>query len=106
MFRPHLTIALLLSLPAVGCSLLASQKDDTASILNPRKIHGAFDTKSKAYQAGQIPVADYYDALFLARQKYEKNASSTVTSIAPADQEFIVNYVAEGIGLVDAYCSR
>lgn len=89
-----------------GCGALSSRKDDTASILNPRKIHTAFDTQSAAYKAGQIPVSDYYAALELARSKYQVESTGAVTKVAKADQGLVENYVSEGIGIVDAYCYR
>lgn len=89
-----------------GCSIFGSRKDDIASVLNPRKIHDAYDQDSKAYQAGQIPVADYYDALELARSKYARKEGSGTAGFSQADQPLVVNYVSEGIGLVDAYCRR
>lgn len=94
------------SIVLVGCSILDSRKDDTASILNPRKIHVAYDVHSKAYLAGQIPIADYYASLDLARSKYDGKDGTGVTDVSQADQRFITNYISEGIGLVDAYCRR
>lgn len=106
MTRPLTASAVSLSLVLGACSILDSRKDDTASVLNPRKIHGAYDSQSKAYEAGLIPVADYYDALDLARSRYAKKDGVGTTGVSKADQALVVNYVSEGIGLVDAYCSR
>lgn len=98
-------LALLTIFLLSGCSSLDSRKDDTASILNPRKIHEAFDGTSRAYAAGQIPISDYYDSLEIARSKYSKS-EGTALIVIKADQESVKNYVAEGIGLVNAYCRR
>lgn len=89
-----------------GCSSLNKQKDDVAALLNPRKIHGSFDVSGKAYKAAAIPVDDYYHALDIARSKYETDSNGVGQAVSPSDQSAIVNYVSEGIGLVDAYCRR
>lgn len=90
----------------VACGTIDRHKDDTAALLNPPKIHGAFDTSSRAYKAALVPIDDYYNALSLAKSAYATDASGKVTDVAAADQEKIQNYVSEGIGLVDSYCGR
>ena len=104
MFRTALLLILILT--SFGCSSYNSRQDDTASVLNPRKIHGAYDAESLAYKAGQIPISDYYGALELARQRYFDEKGTMLKNVTPEDQGEIRNYVLEGIGLVDAYCSR
>lgn len=70
-------------------------------LLNPVPLHEAADKTSQPYQAGQIPIDDYYKALNLAKPAYPDNAVPP-----PADPATIKNYVYEGVGLVDAYCIR
>jgi len=106
MSRTYLIIFVGVTTLLQGCGILSSRKDDISSILNPRKIHTAYDVQSPAYKAGQVPISDYYSALELARSRYATAGDGTVTSVAKADQEAVKNYVSEGIGVVDAYCYR
>lgn len=89
-----------------GCTSLSKQKDDTATLLNPIKIHGAYSQDSPAYKAALIPIEDYYHAISLAQSTYTVDSSGKATAVVTADQVKIQNYVNEGIGLVDAYCGR
>jgi len=89
-----------------GCALFNKQKDETAGLLNPPKLHGAYDQKSAAYQAAQVPIEDYYHALDLAKSTYTVDTFGKATAVVAADQQKIQNYVSEGIGLTDAYCRR
>ena len=91
-----------------GCALISSAKDESGSVLNPNKIHFAYDHQNPAYAARIIPVSDYYAALNLAKSRYQESAEKPlrVVSVAHAGSAEIENYVSEGIGLVDAYCYR
>ncbi|WP_139330755.1 hypothetical protein [Sphaerotilus natans] len=70
--------------------------------MNPPKIHGANDEKDLSKNAEKIPVDDYFNALRLAQPIYREKS----IELPQNNQAAIENYVSEGIGLVDSYCSR
>lgn len=81
--------------------LLTGCAGEDKGLLNPTRLHESNDQKSQPYQAGEIPVDDYYKALNLAKPSYTGN-----TVPPQADPAIIKNYIYEGVGLVDAYCGR
>jgi hypothetical protein len=99
-------VILIVSIFAVGCAPFDKRKDQTAGLLNPPKLHGAYDKDNAAYKAAQVPIDDYYHALDLAKSTYTVDSSGKTTAVTIADQNKIKNYVSEGIGLTDAYCRR
>lgn len=96
------TVIALCAIAMSGCSNIAKKKDDLAKTLNPKRIHGAFNKEDLAFNAANIPVDDYYNAQKAAQIKYDPKTFQPT----PEDGAAVTNYVYEGIGLVDAYCSR
>jgi hypothetical protein len=96
----HLSAYFLSSITLFGCEAYNSKIDQTSSLMNPVKIHTAYAKESSAYKASLIPIEDYYNALSLAKTKYDGE------SYIAQKQSIIDNYVNEGIGLVDTYCIR
>ncbi|MEN9869000.1 MAG: hypothetical protein RL748_4590 [Pseudomonadota bacterium] len=87
-----------------GCTLVNTR--ETSSLLNPHKIHEDRNVLRKdAHRAALIPIEDYYKSLQLAKTTYEGDANA-VTEFKMANQKYVVNYVNEGIGLVNSYCRR
>lgn len=87
-----------------GCTLVNTR--ETSSLLNPHKIHEDRNVLSKdAHNAALIPIDDYYKSLQLAKTVYKGDVNS-VTEFNMAEQKYVVNYVNEGIGLVNSYCRR
>ena len=87
---------------ASGCSHFSEKKFSLEETMNPTKIHGASDEKNLSKTAEKIPVDDYFNALKLAQPIYQEKSNQ----LPENNQKAIENYVAEGIGLVDTYCSR
>lgn len=88
-----------------GCSSINSGIDQARSLLNPTKIHLARNRDSEAYEASEIPVNDYYNALALAKKKYKIQNDSPI-GIMETDPMYVKNYIEEGLGLIDTYCLR
>lgn len=96
-----------LALSISGCQFVERKMEDskykTSELLNPAKIHqGTKTLNSDGLYARELPAQDYYNALNLARPDYKMDARSIVVR----DPSLIVNYVDEGIGLVDTNCRR
>lgn len=101
-----------------GCAFINPKLDEVSRLMNPQRIHVARDRDSEAYKASQLPIEDYYKAMRLARPEYTEKPveaspgrgfaaqGTVVTAVVKKDRELIVNYVDEGIGLVDAFCIR
>lgn len=87
-----------------GCALVKQYGSDDGT-MNPVKIHqpSVWDEKEKRAEvtaAREIPIDDYYAALRLAKTRYQAE------TFVPSSSQYVKNYVYEGIGLVNAYCSR
>lgn len=98
----RITMLALCVLTASGCSHLSDRKFSLEETMNPTKIHGAGDEKNLSKNAEKIPVDDYFNALKLAQPIYQEKSFE----LPKNNREAIENYISEGIGLVDAYCSR
>lgn len=88
-----------------GCSAIEQASTDHKETLNPKKIHGIIsnpnDTRKELINfATNLPIDDYYQALNLAKTNYSNSGYQQ------ASQDAIVNYINEGVGLVNTYCSR
>jgi hypothetical protein len=77
-------------------------KKPLVDTLNPIRIHKTTGDIPHPVRTEDIPIADYKEALRIARPKYDINNNEIPTGNSAA----IENYVNEGIGLVDTYCSR